>query len=97
VATLRRQSTLAAKVGQAYWVFGQFSDDRTNDGPWSWTIDWGNGTQSTGTQATYPAPNYLIARSVAYATPGTRTVTFRVTDKHGATSAAAAVQIDVVP
>jgi PKD repeat protein len=56
--------------------------DGANDGPWSYAVDWGDGSaQTTGSSA----PSTPIAPSHVYASGGTYTVRVSVTDKFGAT------------
>ncbi|HEU5183559.1 MAG TPA: PKD domain-containing protein [Gemmatimonadaceae bacterium] len=66
-------------VGQSLNLNATFSDAGGNDGPWTYTIDWGDGQTSTGTALTQSA----IAASHVYASVGTYTVRVTVTDKDG--------------
>jgi PKD repeat protein len=56
--------------------------DPDNDGPWSYTIDWGDGSSTTGTTSSQgtisKAHNYLTVL------PGSYTLRVTVTDSHGA-------------
>ncbi len=66
-------------IGLFYTENATFSDP-DNDGPWSYQIDWGDGSSSTGStssQGTISAPHtYLLL--------GTYTITVTVTDSRGA-------------
>jgi hypothetical protein len=68
------------KVGQSFSLTWVWTDLGVEDDDWTWTILWGDGSSSTGTLATISE----VSASHRYETPGLRTVTFRVTDKDGA-------------
>lgn len=60
---------------------GTFSDPGIVDAPWSYTIDWGDGSaESEGSTDSQNAP---ITDSHQYCTPGAYTVSLSVTDKDG--------------
>lgn len=59
-----------------------FTDLGADDGPWSYTIDWGDG--STVQSGEIPTPDDLIIGAHQYATPGAFSVTVSVTDTDGA-------------
>jgi PKD repeat protein len=75
----------AVEVGESVAVTGGFTDPGVLDAPWSWELDWGDGTKETGSAAAQSEP---IAGSHAYAAAGTYTVRLRVTDKDGGTGTA---------
>ena len=65
--------------GQSYTLNASFSDAGTADNPWTYAINWGDGSaNTTGSSATQAA----ISASHLYNTPGSYTVTLTVTDKN---------------
>jgi hypothetical protein len=68
------------RPGDAFNLSATFSDPGGNDGPWTYTIDWGDGATSNGTAPTQSEP---IATSHVYAEAGTYTVQVMVTDMDG--------------
>jgi glucose/arabinose dehydrogenase len=85
--TPNRPPVVNAGVGQAVLLGAMYAlpdasfSDPDNDGPWSYTIFWGDGSSSTGTKSSQGsltgAHNYLL--------PGTYRITVMVTDAHRAT------------
>jgi hypothetical protein len=74
------QVVVLSLLGVTYTLNASFSDP-DNDGPWSYTINWGDGSTSTGTSASQGT----ISASHHYANIiSTRTVTVTVRDAHGA-------------
>ena len=67
-------------LGLFYSLSASFSDP-DNDGPWSYTINWGDGSSSSGTRSTQgpfsAGHNYLL--------PGGYTIRVSVKDSHWAT------------
>jgi len=67
-------------VGVLYALSDASFSDPDNDGPWSYTISWGDGSSSSGSQAGQGSltgtHNYLL--------PATYTITVSVTDNHAA-------------
>jgi subtilisin family serine protease len=62
---------------------GTFSDPGVNDDPWSWVIDWGDGSENTtGETDDQTEP---IVRSHQFCAAQTYTIGFSVTDKDDAT------------
>lgn len=88
--------------GQTYAFSGTFSDPGIEDDPWEWVIDWGDGTDMTGSTDDQSAP---IEASLQVCTAGTYTVELEVTDKDGGvgtddlelTVPYVAVEIDIMP
>src|SRR3989442_819105 len=74
-------SDQAVLLGVLYALPDASFSDPDNDGPWSYTIDWGEGpssSASTSSQGSLTGEhNYLL--------PGTYRITVTVTDNHGAT------------
>jgi len=68
-------------VGLVYALPDASFSDPDNDGPWSYTIDWGDASSSSGTRSTQGA----LTRTHHYLLPGTYSITLTVTDNHGAT------------
>ena len=66
--------------GAIFGLSASFSDPGANDGPWTYVIDWGDGTTETGNVATQGAS---IAAGHPYATTGQYVVQLTVTDKDG--------------
>ncbi len=68
-------------TGLLYSFSPSFSDP-DNDGPWSYTIDWGDGSQTSGSLATQGS--FAATHSYVVVLPQSFTVTVTVTDSHGA-------------
>ena len=64
---------------QMYALNATWSDPGANDAPWSYSINWGDGTTESGTKSTQTA----VTGSHGYGTPGVYTVHVTVTDKDG--------------
>ena len=60
-----------------------FTDPGANDGPWQYQVNWGEGTGGLATSEGDVAAPGAITLSPVLSTPGTHTVTVRVTDKDG--------------
>lgn len=67
------------RTDQPFTVSAEFVDHLT-DGPWSYAIQWGDGTESTGDVTDPSAP---IAVTHAYSGTGQYVVTVRVVDNNG--------------
>jgi PKD repeat protein len=65
--------------GQTYQLNATWSDLGANDAPWTYTINWGDGTSEGGTKSTQTA----VTGGHGYAQAGTYTATVTVTDKDG--------------
>jgi hypothetical protein len=78
--TVNAGSDATIDEGQVFMLSATFSDPGVLDAPWSYTIDWGDGTQATGTTSDQSAP---ITGSSTYMTAGQYTVVVSVTDKDG--------------
>ena len=68
-------------TGLLYSFSPTFSDP-DNDGPWSYTIDWGDGSQTTGSLTTQGS--FAATHTYVVILPQSFTVTVTVTDSHGA-------------
>lgn len=68
-------------VGATFTLVASFTDPGVADAPWSWHIDWGDGTDSQGSVSSQAAS--ITATSGVYASPGERTIVLTVTDKDG--------------
>ncbi len=64
-------------VGLLYQLSASFTDP-DGDGPWSYSIDWGNGSESSST----PSQGSIRA-SHTYLVPGSYRIRVTVTDNHG--------------
>jgi hypothetical protein len=88
--------------GQSHQVSATFSDPGVNEAPWSWSIDWGNGTSDSGTTTDQST---VITGSSLYLVPDDYTVMVCVTDKdsgtgcdsHTVTVESLIVSIDIKP
>jgi glucose/arabinose dehydrogenase len=73
-------SDQAVLLGVSYTLSGASFSDPDNDGPWLYTIEWGDGSTSTGSKSNQGsltgAHNYLLL--------GSYQITVTVTDNHGA-------------
>ena len=74
-----------APAGSPFTLAAGFSDVGTNDAPWSYAIDWGDG--STRTTGSTPSQSSRIAATHTYAAAGSYTVRVTVTDKDGGSGA----------
>ena len=70
-----------AQAGANVGVRSHFTDLGADDGPWAFTIEWGDGTRSTGEILNQDAP---VIGSHAYAAVGGYTVTVLVADVEAA-------------
>ena len=85
-------SAQAATAATTFTFRATFSDAGVNDGPWAYTIAWGDSSPATTGNATSPATAITAAHT--YAAAGTDTVLVTVTDKDGgAGTANAAVTV----
>jgi choice-of-anchor C domain-containing protein len=79
VVTFVATSPTSFLVGGSLSVQGSFSDKGVSDGPWQYSIAWGDGTAATtGTLASQGTP---ITASHTYAKAGTFSASLKVTDK----------------
>jgi len=68
-------------LGSAVTLSATFSDPGVNDAPWTYAIDWGDGSpQTTGSTTSQSS---AITATHTYAAAGTNTVRVTVTDKNG--------------
>ena len=67
-------------LGVLYALSDASFSDPDNDGPWSYTIEWGDGSTSTGSKSSQGS----VTGSHNYLLPGTYQITVTVTDNHGA-------------
>ncbi|HVX39435.1 MAG TPA: DUF642 domain-containing protein [Gemmatimonadaceae bacterium] len=76
-------------MGQSYTLTGSFTDPGASDGPWSVSINWGDGssTQTVSTSTT------SFSAAHTYANFGKYAITYTVTDKDGGASAAASTSV----
>jgi len=75
-----------ASAGTSFTFSATFSDAGVNDGPWSYTIDWGDGSPpATGSTTSQSS---AITAAHTYVAPGTDSVQTTVTDKDGGVGSA---------
>jgi acid phosphatase type 7 len=67
-------------VGETLGLNATFSDPGASDGPWAYSIDWGDGSTDNGNSSSQASP---ITASHSYAATGQFTVRVTVTDKDG--------------
>ena len=72
-------SDFTAVTGQSVTLASSFSDAGANDSPWNYTIEWGDGSTSTGSTTSQGG----FSTSHTYATAGSYSVSVQVTDKDG--------------
>ena len=71
-----------AKPGEALTIWARFTDIGRNDSPWTYSVDWGDGTPaSTGPAASV---SDSVGDTHAYTATGDYTITVTVTDAQGA-------------
>ena len=68
-------------LGVLYTLPDASFSDPDNDGPWSYTIDWGDGSPSVGSVSSQGS----LTGAHNYVLPGPYQITVTVTDNHGAT------------
>jgi phosphodiesterase/alkaline phosphatase D-like protein len=78
-------SASTAMVGTTVTATASFADPGVGDGPWTWELDWGDGTRTAGSAA---EPTTPIGAQHAWAAAATYTVRFTVTDKDGGAGSA---------
>ena len=71
-----------AKPDQAVTIAARFTDSGRNDSPWSYSVDWGDGTAAT--TGSIGSASEQVGGTHAYAATGDYTVTVTVTDAQGA-------------
>ena len=79
-------SNQSVLVGVLYSFSGSFSDP-DNNGPWTYTINWGDGSATSGSTSSQGA----ISGTHTYLAPGSYTITLTVTDAAGASGSASKV------
>jgi hypothetical protein len=73
-------SDQAVLLGVAYALADASFSDPDNDGPWSYTIAWGDQSSSSGSESSQGS----VTGTHNYLLPGTYQMTVTVTDNHGA-------------
>lgn len=94
VVGFRATSSTTVAANSSVDFEGSFSDRGVNDGTWSYTVVWGDGTKISGKLAEQGAP---IILSHAYAKAGTWYAYLQVKDKDGKVGRSAKVAITVAP
>lgn len=89
-ATLAATTATTIRPGQRVTVRAVITDPDANDGPWAWTLFWGNGP----TSGSLAAPGTLTATRT-YTKVGTYSVRIQVTDAHGATGTSNIITVRV--
>jgi len=77
--TVNAGADLTVFPGQMYALSAIWSDPNSADNPWTYTIEWGDGTSESGTRNDQSA----VTGGHGYGSPGTYTVRVTVTDKDG--------------
>ncbi len=78
--TVTVPSDVTLQVGSSFTMNGSFTDPGgAADGPWNWTIAWGDGATDQGTASSIGP----ITATHVYTATGTRTARLTVTDKDG--------------
>jgi PKD repeat protein len=80
VVELVATSSTSITLGGAFSVVGSFRDDGVLDAPWTYVIEWGDGTTTTGTATDQHAP---IEASHVFTKAGMYRPRLSVTDKDG--------------
>ncbi|MFN8669220.1 MAG: PKD domain-containing protein [Gemmatimonadaceae bacterium] len=89
-ATLAATTSTSIRRGQSLTIRATVTDPDAGDGPWPWSIAWGNGT----TSGTRTAPgSFTVSRS--YTATGTYSVRMTVTDARGARATSNAITVRV--
>ena len=78
--TVNAGPDITTNPGDTTTLSATFSDPDPSDGPWGYTINWGDGTSSTGSTATQTAP---IAATHVYASTASFRVPVTVTNNGG--------------
>jgi hypothetical protein len=78
VPVVQLSADVRATSGKPLDIVMRFNDPNLADGPWNWTMDWGDASSETGTAS---VPGQQMPFRHTYAVPGTYTITFTVTDK----------------
>ncbi len=102
VPTVNAGSDGSVVSGQNFTLTGSFSDPGVIDYPWNWSVNWGFGTNTTGSTNNQSLPITATTRACA---AGTYTVALSVTDKDNGTGSDNmqlsvsyfAVAIDITP
>jgi PKD repeat protein len=76
--TVRAPGAVTITSGESAALAAGFSDPGAQDGPWAWTIDWGNGASAAGTAG---APGSAVSAARRYLKAGSYAVSLSVTDK----------------
>ena len=94
VVTASATSPTTFAVGGTLDLQGSFTDKGTGDGPWSYTITWGDLTATTTGTGT---PGTAIVGSHTYAKAGTFYATLSVKDKDNGTGTSTRITVTVTP
>ncbi len=81
VAPVVTAAAQTATAGASFTFSATFSDAGASDGPWAYTLDWGDGSPATTGSATSQSAGVTAAHT--YAAAGSDTVQVTVTDKDG--------------
>jgi PKD repeat protein len=79
--TVSVPASLTATAGSPFTLTATFSDPGVNDAPWTYSINWGDGTAATTGSVTSQAGG--ISSTHTYAAAGSNTAILTVTDKDG--------------
>jgi hypothetical protein len=85
LVTRNARPVVTGATMSSHLLVAGFTDAGAEDGPWTWVVRWGDGTQSTLSVST-PSPHSLVLPHV-HAGTGPHTVRIQVTDRQLAASA----------
>ena len=95
VVSISPTTSLTLARGGTLGVLGTFTDAGAADGPWKYTVVWGDGSPNTTASASVQGAG--VAFNHAYSAAGTYPVYLTVTDRDGRTGRSATLTVTVAP